>query len=215
MLAPASEIKKNGATAPLALWLIIQLGVLALIVARVPLAAHYPVASETLAPRFVLAAQVIAAALLFPFLLRHIHITAQIVFSAVPFQLAAAYLAGENLRSIVWPALYVEAWLLTLAIWARWIRSQPAQLIAIAIASSLTLGAATLSYLRVEFNPTSSANSLLDKTPPLPATWAILDGSKSIHPWLLLGFLAAAGLIALGFRRRQCARTMKESLDNS
>ena len=121
VIAPASEKEAHAATAPLAVWLLIQLGVLALIVARVPLAAQFPIASERLAPRFVLGAQVVAGALLFPFLLRDIRIAAQIILSAIPFQLAAGYFAGINLRAMIWPALFVEGWLLTLTLWALWI----------------------------------------------------------------------------------------------
>jgi hypothetical protein len=214
VIAPASEKEVHGAAGPLALWLIIQLGVLALIVARVPLAAHFPVASETLAPRFVFAAQVITAALLFPFLLRDVRTAAQIVLSAVPFQLAAACLAGAQLRTIVLATLYVDAWLISLTLWSIGIRTELARLIAVAIASSLTLGAAALSYLRVEFNPSFERDSILYSAPPLPATWDILGGSRSISPWILLGSLMLIGAILvtrLQIRRATAARVPLQS----
>src|SRR5215213_7298770 len=104
-------------TAPLLLWLLIQLGAILLVVLRVPLAARYPEPAERLAPHLLLAVQIITAGMLFPFLLRDWRTAVQVVATAIPFQLAAGYLAGLEPRAMLPAIALVLSWIVVLAVW--------------------------------------------------------------------------------------------------
>src|SRR5688572_245466 len=114
-------------TAPLLLWLAIQFAVILLAVLRVSLAAAYPEPAERFAPHLLLAIQVVAAGILFPFLLRDWRHVVQVVATAVPFQLAAGYLGGLAVREMLPASTFVAAWFVTLAIWRACLVSPPAQ----------------------------------------------------------------------------------------
>src|SRR5215211_6686279 len=93
--------ERSPSTAPLLLWLLIQLGAILLAVLRVPLAAAYREPAEQLAPYLLFAVQVVAAGMLFPFLLRDWRTAVQVIATAIPFQLAAVYLAGLEPRAML------------------------------------------------------------------------------------------------------------------
>src|SRR5688500_14317068 len=94
--SPADLAANSGfpSTSPLACWLAIQLGVILLAVSGIPLAARYAEPAERLAAHWMMGAQVVAAGLLFPFLLRDVRNSVQVIATAWPFQLAAGYLSA-------------------------------------------------------------------------------------------------------------------------
>jgi len=186
-------------TGPLLLWLGIQLGVLALSAARVPLAAQYAEPAEWLAPHLLLSAQVIASGLLFPFILRNLRTSVQILATAIPFQLAAAYLAGLGAADVLQAAGFVQAWLVTLAIGVACLRSLSQQMLAVCAMSCLTLGGATLRYLNAEFGKGLIEPSLSSAS-PLLTTLAAVEGTPTFHGWMTVACLAVTGIATLAVR---------------
>src|SRR4051812_32995114 len=128
--SPASAtITPPSSTAPLALWLAVQLGVIVIAATRVPLAAKYPDAAERLAPELLFPAQLVVAALLFPWLLRGSVRALQVIGTALPFQLAAGYLTGVSVAQLAPSCGLVAVWLVSFAVWSAVLRSTGAQAI--------------------------------------------------------------------------------------
>src|SRR5688500_886608 len=145
-------------TAPLAIWLLVQLAATALVALRVPLAAAYPHDAERLAAHWVLGMQVVAGGMLFPFLFRDVRTTIQVIATSAPFQFAAAALAALPVRELLGPILLVLCWLIGLAAWAAVLTSARAQLLAVAGANCLTLGGGLVQYLRLDFGQAGSGD---------------------------------------------------------
>jgi glycerol uptake facilitator-like aquaporin len=200
--AAADDDDATPFTGPLLVWLGVQLAVIALAAARVPLAAQYVEPAEHLALHLVLGVQVVVVSLLFPLLLRDVRSVTQIVATAIPFQLAAAYLAGHGVNNVFQPAGFVGAWVVTLAVWATCLRSIPAQVLGVAVASFLTLGLATSRYLRLEFSASQHPDATFESASPLLTTWAAITDSSTLWGWVTVGSLMTAGLCILGITRR-------------
>jgi hypothetical protein len=180
-------------TAPLLLWLVIQLGAILIAALRVPLAAGYPEPAERLAPYLLLAVQVAAVGMLFPFLLRDWRSAVQVVTTAVPFQLSAGYLAGLAVRAMLPAMTFALSWIVVLAIWRTSLRTRQTRVSGICLATCLTLGGGILRYLRLEFGPGSDPGSPLENASPLLTTFAALDGQPTFQGWLTLAALAVSG----------------------
>jgi hypothetical protein len=203
-------LEPSPSTAPLLLWLLVQLGAIVIAVLRVPLAAAYPEPAERLAPHLLLAVQVIAAGILFPFLLRDWRTAAQVVATAVPFQLASAYLAGVGARGMLPAMTFVLSWIVVLAVWRPCLTLHRMRALAISIATCLTLGGGVLRYLRLEFGRGSSDTSF-ETASPLLTTLAALGGESTSPGWLLLGGLGLGAVITVVFRRHFRRRTVRLS----
>lgn len=206
---PAADQQHPGSTGPLAVWLGLQLAVTLVVVLRVPLAAQYPEPAEQMAAYLVTGTQVVAGALLFPFLFRSGHAAVQVIASGWPFLLAAGYLAGAVQKNLLWSAAMVSTWLLALALWAPLLRSFRAQMLGVAIGGLLTLGAGILRYLRLEFGSGGGELAFgVESASPLLSTWAALEGSGISAAWILLGALvlaAVAARLSTHFRRAGAA----------
>ena len=107
----------------------------------------------------MVAVQVAAGSLLFPVLMPNRGTAAAVVATAWPFQMLAAALSATPPQQAFAPALYVTAWLASLALWRAALPSAHAGLWGISVASVLALGAAALWYLRVEFVPGSEVTA--------------------------------------------------------
>jgi hypothetical protein len=185
-------------TWPLACWLAVQLGAVLLAVSGIPLAAHYPEPAERLAAHWVMGTQVVTAGLLFPFLLRDLRTSAQVIASAWPFQLAAGYLSAVEPAALASPAMLVTGWLVALATCRAQLRTPRTQAAGVAAATLLTLGCAALGYLRLEFAGADGAPSRrhLEDASPLLSTFDSLEGLSTLRAWILLtGIL----VISVGF----------------
>lgn len=177
-------------TSPLACWLAIQLGALLLAVSGFPLAAQYPEPAERVAAYLVMGTQVVAAGLLFPFLLRDARTSVQVIACAWPFQLAAGYLSAIGPGVLVWPAALVTAWLAALAACGSLLRTRRVQALGITVATLLTLGCAALRYLRLEFAADGAQPQLgPENVSPLLSTFAGLQGSSMRDAWILLAIV--------------------------
>ncbi len=194
--------------APLLLWLGLQLCVMFLAALRIPLAARYPAPAEQLAPQLLFSTQVVVAGLLFPFLLRDLRCTIQILATGWPFQLAAVYLSGGSAGEMNWATAFVGTWLITLAIWACLLRSTRTRMPGVCLANCLILGGGLLRYLRLEFAPETRLSNPFETALPLPATLAALEGSSIWPGWLLVLALACLGLLLLGLRRFRCPKAL-------
>jgi hypothetical protein len=197
-------------TAPLLLWLTIQLGAILLAVLRVPLAAVYVEPPERLAPQLMLTMQVVIVGMLFPFLLRDWRLALQVTATALPFQLAAAYLGGLAAREILSAMAFMATWTLTLTVWRASLRSRTAELAGACLATCLTLGGGILHYLRLEFAPGPAPAAAFETASPLLTTLAAVDGNPTRLGWILLVCLLLAALAtasARRFRRRRVVAT--------
>jgi hypothetical protein len=191
-------------TGPLIVWLTLQLLVLGVITLRIPLAARYPAPAERLALHLLLSAQVVAVGMMFPFLLRDARCAVQVFSAAVPFQLAATYLAGRGVPETIQPMLFVEAWIATCAIWSIALRSGQLRAIGVCVATCLALGGGIVHYIRAEFAP-DSRSVAFEKITPLPSTISALERGGTPNGWVFLAILAVLGvliLVARFFRSR-------------
>jgi hypothetical protein len=191
----------NTSSGPLALWLGIQLVIVVLCAARVPLAAQLAAPSDQLTPHLLLAVQVVASSLLFPFFFRDVRSAVQILSSAIPFQLAAAYLAGLGVKDVFHAAGFVQAWLVTLAVGAACLRGTGGVMPVVCLASCLTLGGGMVRYLRLEFSQAQPGGETFESASPLLTTLAAVEGQPTFRGWILLLSLAAAGLGVLAWKR--------------
>ena len=201
--------------APLAVWLVVQVGAVALAASRVPLAADWPDPAERVAPHALLAAQVVAAALLFPWLLAGRRSLAVVAATAVPMTLAAGHLAFAPVGRSLLIAGWLAAWLLDLALLRSLLpRSGRWDGAASAAVNLLAVGPVGLLYLLADFAPPApgtlaSAIAGALRLAPLPATGAVSAApSTAFFEWLALfspALLLAAARLA---RRPRSADTL-------
>jgi hypothetical protein len=154
----------------LALWLLVQLAVLALAAGRVSLSARFPEPAEQAATMEMLVAQIALACLLFPALFRtgsHWLLATASVWIMLRL---AALLGGESTTGVYAAASYVTCWLATLAIWRLVLRSERWQLIAAAAAALWAIGGPILLYLHAEYGGASQI------WPSEPGFWAAVGG---------------------------------------
>jgi hypothetical protein len=208
---PLVDSSTKPTTAPLALWLLVQLLALALAAARVPLSAHFVQSGEVLAIEEMLVAQFAISATTFPFLLRDARACVAAMLTAAPMLQLAGVLAATPVARVVGAWTCVAMWLAALALW-RSILPARHHAIAVAIASLLTLGGALLWYLANESQSAPLGSLSFPRALPLVATLRFTRGSAHFFlPLLSTAFLLLAGLIsALGTHivtRRRAART--------
>lgn len=213
-LAPGTATRQRHPlpTAPLAVWLAIQLAALALAAARVPLAARYPDTGERLALDVVLVAQIAASSLLFPWILRDWTTATLSIALCWPVLALAVWLSGLPPARLPGAAGYATLWLLSLSAWRAALRSHKSQMIAAAVASAWAVGGPLLWYLRVEFTGSAS-----DWAPP--TTWfgpvaGALHQARPAEPgdfsaagfWLVPAGVLAAGVTVVGIARLRAVR---------
>jgi FtsH-binding integral membrane protein len=136
--------------APLFLWLLIQLIALSLAGFRVPLSARFPPPGEQYAIHTMLVAQVVAAAMLFPFLLRDVKSSAMVILTIAPFVQLASYFSSVPVTRAALAALHVATWLTTLALWRATLRTRYSQILGVACAVALSMGGTLIWYARAE-----------------------------------------------------------------
>jgi hypothetical protein len=194
----------------------VQLGALLVACLRVPLAAKSPQPAEVLAAHGVVLAQAVAAALLFPYLLRDRRAALAVVASALPFVALGGVLSGLPVGRVVAAAAYITLWLAALGAVRHAVRPR-FHLAAVAIASLVTVGTPLLLYLSVEFGNTDSAaagtQQVFERWSPIsPALAALLHLSK--HPnwrhWVMPVALLAVSVATL-IRARSSRQVIHKS----
>ena len=195
------------AVGAIAIWLLVQLIVLALGAARVPLWYRAPDPVERGAIEQVLAAQIIAAALLFPWLMRGAVTSACVVLVSAPFVQLAAMLSETEMHRATRAWLYAALWLGALAAWAAALRSPRARLGGVAVAGAVAIGLPVLRYLRLEFSDESlrPLGALARLDPVAGALSQLHARTDDIGWWAFPPALLAAGLLA-ALRARARAR---------
>jgi hypothetical protein len=140
----------SSVTAPLFVWSIVQLLALGLSAARVKFWAAFPATGETLALSELLVVQLIASSLLFPFLCQTRQSVIAILVASLPALGLAGYLAQASFTAVASTAGFLTLWLIGLSGWREVVRTERTQLIAVSLASTLTIGVAVMFYLAKE-----------------------------------------------------------------
>jgi hypothetical protein len=159
-----------------------------------------------LAAHVMVVSQVVAAALLFPYLMRSWAAAVAVVAGAWPFDAAAGVFSAAPAGHVVWAAAYVTAWLLVLAIWNRALPEQGRGL-AVAVAALLAIGGCVVFYLRLEFGLGDiAAADGWAIAPAVPALAALRPLVRQIEPidWILPATAGLLGIVAWRFLRPQC-----------
>src|SRR5262249_34502886 len=112
--------------------------------------ATFPASGESLALTQLLIIQLIASSLLFPFLCKIRQSTIAILLASFPALALAGYLSQAGSASVLAAAVFLTLWLIGLAGWREVVKTERSQLIAICIASSLTVGGTAVVYLARE-----------------------------------------------------------------
>jgi len=169
----------------LSVWLGVQLAALGLGAAGVELSARWPRPAQQLSLHEMLAVQVIASSLLFPWLMRSGRASIMVIATSLPMSILAAALAESSNLSLLAGSAHVTLWLATLAVWSRLLRTNYLQLIGVLIASCISLGGAVLWYLAREFANEISlmasgtlvgAMHQIDFPFSAPSSWALVIG---------------------------------------
>jgi hypothetical protein len=197
---------------PLAIWLFLQLAAFAWASSQVELAtgsSGYPRPAERMAPSFVTAVQIGAAALVFPALLRPWRNAILAIGAVWPFQLAAAAIVGTEFRLAVVVSGYVTAWLVGLALLAVTIKNRTVELAIGGLMALVAWGGGAAWYLAAEFGPPLSSTATSTSTHFGPLAEGIdlcRTGRLGDHWGFISLFLAAVIAIAaaqhLFFRKR-------------
>ncbi len=138
-------------TAPAVAWLGVQMLVLALCAARIPLWARFDPPFEGWALHLLAATQVAVSSLLFPWLMHNLRCSLFTITFAIPLLGLATILAQLSGRDFSTASVMLALWLISLALWRLSLRSAAAQLTAVAIASSTTIGGTVFIYVSKEF----------------------------------------------------------------
>jgi hypothetical protein len=182
--APSSEADRSPA-APLFSWLVIQVLALSVAVFRLPLSARFPLPGEQFAIHIMLATQVIASAMLFPFLMRDVATSAMVILAIVPFVQLASYLSDVSVSRAGLAALFVATWMSSLAFWRLMLPTHRRAMLGVACAVALSVGGAILWYVHAEsrevamidwprdalFGPVLGVVAQIEATPPPVASW--------------------------------------------
>ncbi len=148
---PTLSAPRLSFTAPLFFWLLIQLTALALAAARYPFAAGLARPIEQYALEEMLALQIVAAAMLFPFLLRDWRSTLALIVTSAPYLFLTRLLSPTPCTTLAILWTYLTLWLLTLALWRSALPPR-LHLPAVAVANLLVLGIPTCHYIHAEFS---------------------------------------------------------------
>jgi hypothetical protein len=198
--APATPVS---AAAALVIWLAAQLAALGICACRAMLWARAPRAGEELSLFVMLAMQIAMSALLFPHLLGNLRSTIPALATAWPMAQLAAYLSDAPATHLVLAELYVWAWMIGLALWARILSTAWAKLLGIGIASMLSLGGPVLWYLRADFGRDDSQLPFWSMSMFGPICGAIsqIVPKGSIVGWTIPASVFAVALVGYFLKR--------------
>jgi hypothetical protein len=167
-------------TAPLLLWLAVQMLALGTSVFQVPLSDQYPRPAERMALHQVLVAQVVASSLFFPWLFRNAVGGVFITTSAWPFIQMAASLSATSWENTIAAGVYVTLWLSLLSVWGTALKTKRARHAVGASASAMALLGPILWYLGAEYGATGreERHRLLSLISPVVGVLELVSGDR-------------------------------------
>lgn len=191
---------------PLFAWLAVQM--LALLAGgfRVPLSARFPAPAEQMAVHEMIVVQTAASALLFPALFPTLA-NGVLAAVSVPVMLLLASLLASRApdAGLLAVAIYLLAWVVCLAVWARLLRTPAVRLYGTATAALLTIGGAVVAYLGREFGMPGESFDWTVRGwlgPMVGAISLIESGPRIGTAWAFLGSVCAATIVGVEVRRR-------------
>ena len=193
-------------TVPLLIWILIQLISLSLGCFALPLWAHHPSPRESLAVHEMIAFQMVAAGVLFPFLFPNFRTTVIAIGLIWPFIQLAGFLAAAPQSELQFVSIYVCLWITGLAACNPLLKTRQTALIAIASVQLLILGGALLYYCSLEANLANEKISQTAKFGPLVTCVLNLDNFGAARfKWIEVCFPLLVGVagqaIRFGFKR--------------
>lgn len=195
---------------PVFVWL--ALNMLALLAAglHVPFSARFIVPEEQMALHEIYCVQMIAAAMLFPFLFRTFSTTVLVVMvTPLCVQLAGVLAAESKFLPLVCDCAYPTLWLMGLAVWAYVLRGEKARMYGVAVALLWVVGGATVAYLEAEFGAAGQGFNWSRHLAlgPLVRGMALLEGGpRTGTVWAGLGIFLFLSVLAGVWRWRRSAR---------
>lgn len=169
----------------IAMWLVAQLGCLAVVLLHVPLAAVYP-PGERLGVEALTAVQIGSAALLAPALARSFGAAAVAIGTVWPAILLAGALAARPVPAALAAAGVVSAWVAAMALLAASFRSPSIRGIVAAAGAIVGIGGGPVAYLAQEFGVSGDGDSIDATTVAVAAgdNWtALLDACPTALAW--------------------------------
>jgi hypothetical protein len=173
----------------LLVWILIQLGALALAVSGKGLWAHHPVPRESLAVQEMLVIQIAGMGMLFPILLANFLTMIAAVVLVWPFLQFAGILSGTAETQIIYASLYVSVWIAGL-----WLCRDLK--FGIVFAELFTLGGAIFWYLYLE----SGAGNMIpaEVFGPLVGGVQLINGSGKL--WIAWAEMGVPILVGTAWR---------------
>jgi hypothetical protein len=186
-------------------WLAVQLAALGICAARTTLWARSPRASEQLALAVILAVQIAASSLLFPYLLRTWRFTLLAIVTALPLAQLASVLADASTSALLRGELYVIVWMIALRFWSCAILTDWSKLLATGFAALLALGAPLLWYLQLDFGRESPPDQNISTQQvifgPVGGAISQIRDLPPMSAWIIVGIVfLAGGYVFIGLR---------------
>jgi hypothetical protein len=179
----------------IAVWMLIQLSALALSMARLPLAARFPLETERLAVHELLVVQFLFSAMLFPWLLETVAEALAVVFTSIPMLALAALAGGVSTSRLAPASAFFVLWIIALTGWRAALRTGVRPMIGVACAMLLIGGSAALKYLAIEFGEARIAD-VAGHSPLLCSLAAVTDAELSWSQIVSAVLLSASGWVA-------------------
>ena len=197
-------------TSRMIVWLGVQLLAIAIAAMRVPLWAQSPVNSELLALQVLVIAQILSSSLLFPWLLNSWRASIAAIATSIAFIFLAALLAPQGMGVVVEAALFVVVLLVSLAAIALPLSSTSAQMLAIAIISTWSIGGPILIFLHMEYGSAAAPQHLVERIAlgPVPAAIELIDRGRASAIGVLCVAIAIATTTQI-ISRFRCYRSKK------
>jgi hypothetical protein len=200
------KIEKDGRSSILrlpfsiALWFLPQLIILLATLFHVPLWLNLPIRMDDLVLPALLCVQILAAAMLFPVLLKDWGSTAAMIVVAWPLVQWGAFVSAVPAGQWVSGGAYLSLFLLVLGTWNRVLRSEAMRFTAAALVTAVTAGGALLAYLEAEFSGRAASSIDLGHRAawsPLLGILSQLQAAPSHWVWIPLGIAFIVALLVL------------------
>lgn len=181
-------------------WLLAQMGAIAIAALRVPLWARAPITGEMLAVDDLVVVHILAGALLGARLARRWNEAVVAIFAAGPFCIAAAFVAARPISSALTIWIYTAAWIGFLLCCNMVISSQKWQLASTGLLAAWSIGGIFATFATIEYaQSTANDGSIFYSVTHGPLVNGLLwSRGGSWTTWLPIGFLIVfVGVVAV------------------